>query len=111
MATEGQDFTMYQGETLVVTVTMTGIAPNAVDTVIKWVLATNAGVPLLTKTLAGGGIGNATSTAFDVYLYPADTANMTAVENLKHEARITNADGDSGVVVVGAVNLKASLTK
>jgi len=110
MASTGQNFSMYQGETRVVTVTIpSGVTVSSTDA-IKWVMATAAGVALVTKTQAGGGIGNRTSTTFDIYLYPADTVNVVNGEHI-HEARVTNADGDECVVTVGTVSLSKSITK
>jgi hypothetical protein len=64
----------------------------------------------VSKTLAGGGVVNATASSFDVLLYPSDTADVSPGEYV-HEARVTDEASQQDVVSTGVVSVRASVTK
>ena len=110
MAIPAQDFTMYQDTTRTIRVTVTGTAPNSA-TAIKWCLAKDRlSEPVLTKTLAGGGVANTTATTLDVLLVPADTASL-APGDYYHELRIIDSGGNQDVVMEGTLSLKPTITE
>jgi len=109
MSSSGQNFSMFQGVHRILTVRVTGTAPSSA-TAIKWVLADLAGAAVVTKTLAGGGVVNATESSFDVLLYPSDTEEVEPGEYV-HEARVSDADSQEDVVLTGVVVMRASVTR
>jgi hypothetical protein len=109
MGSTGQDFSIHQGVHRVISVAVSGTNAGTAAA-IKWVLADSAGAPLISKTLAGGGVVNATAASFDVLLFPSDTADIPPGEYV-HEARVTDEDSQQDVVCSGVVSVWGSVSK
>lgn len=110
MATDRQDFTLFQSTDRILRITVPSGLTVSSATAIVWRAGLRAdGSAAIEKTLAGGGIANLTATTCDVALVPGDTEGLAPGEYY-HELRVVNAAGNQDVVLEGTMTLKASLT-
>lgn len=111
MTTPGQDIAIVQGDSFVITVTVTegGVAKNLTDATIKWACARrgSATVVLQKQTGAGVAITNAAGGIFTVTLTPADTAALLG--DYVHEAQVTDALLNVATVLTGALSVTEDL--
>lgn len=111
MALEGQDFTMYAGETKTLSVTgIVNVATGAlVDftgaTPIKWVMY-RAGVLVVSKTL-GAGITVAGLGALTIVTGLNSVTGLSG--EYEHECRATLSDGTTATLFVGSATFKPTL--
>lgn len=113
-----QDFTMWQGEDVVITVPVTNGTGTPVSltgaTAVLWRVydGLKATTVALSKTL-GSGIALADSADTDdavvITLDPADTESLSP-GRYYHECRVTDSGGDEQVIFVGDLILKQSKT-
>lgn len=122
MTKTAQDFTMWQGEDLVITVPVTNSAGTAVSltgaTAVRWLLFsgrnafTQADTASVTKTL-GSGIGlvnvNDTNDGVQITIDTADTDDLDPTIYY-HECRVVDSSSDEQVVFIGNMYLKKSRT-
>lgn len=114
MATENQDFDLYQGSDVVVPFQILqsdGVTPQDITgATFTWALAYSAdhATAEVTKTSAAGiAITNAANGELEVTLAQADTASLPAPRSYFHELVMTLA-GNVATASVGTVSLKAS---
>lgn len=110
-----QNFTMYAGDTKIITVTVTDDDDEAVDltgATIRWQasrLVVDEGFdadPLISKDNdTGGGIESASPSTgvFEVTLDPDDTEDLSGL--YYHEAEVIDADGNVATVMTGRMTV------
>lgn len=109
------DFTMYQGDTKILEVTVkdeAGDVVNITDTTIRWQLSKSARTvpPLLSKETGDGiTIVDGAAGRFDVALDPEDTVDLSA-RSYYHEAEIDDA-GVISTVLTGKATIRQALIK
>ncbi len=116
-ANANQNVEMFQGTSRTLRFTITGTNLTTATAIIWRAVPASlggsggsGGSPVITKTLAGGGIGNLTSTSLDVLLFPSDTTALTPGA-FTHELRITDATSNQDVVADGTITLDLSITQ
>lgn len=110
------DFTMYQGDTKILEVTVkdeAGAVVNIADTTIRWQLAKTArsAEALIAKETGGDGITivDAAAGRFDVAIDPEDTVDLSA-RAYYHEAEVDDA-GVISTVLTGKATIRQALIK
>jgi len=109
------DFTMYQGDTKTLEVTVedeAGDVVNITGTTIRWQLAktARAAVPIIAKETGDGiAIVDGAAGRFDVALDPEDTVDLSA-RSYYHEAEIDDA-GVISTVLTGKATIRQALIK
>jgi len=110
-----QDFTVYQGESKTLQLTIVDGAAAAKNltgiSAVTWRLGPlGGGAAALTKSLAAGvTVVGATSGRIDVALATADTAALAAGHYL-HLTEVIDVAGDTETVTVGTVTVKERLS-
>jgi hypothetical protein len=114
MTATSQNFTLYQGDDLVLQVTVKNPDGTVKDLTgassIKWAMAKAAkGTALLSKTL-GAGITNAAplTGVFEVTIAQGDTPTIAAGAYY-HEAELVDAAGKKSTVLVGTATIVQAL--
>ncbi|MGQ3299645.1 hypothetical protein [Reyranella sp.] len=108
------DFTMYQGDTKVLQVTVktpAGVVVPITGTTIRWQLAESAedAEPIIAKAVGAGiTIVDGPAGRFDVAINPADTLALEG--SYYHEAEVDDG-GVISTVLTGAVTIKPALIK
>jgi hypothetical protein len=115
MTATAQDFTIYKGDTLVITVTVTnsaGAAKDLTSASIEWSAGHSPDRPAnITKTTAEGGgvsITNAAGGIFTITLTATDTAAMDDV--YFHRAQVTDSGSNVSTVLTGWITVKENLS-
>lgn len=109
MSADNQDVSLYEGDTLNLTIPITDEAGAALDLTgaqLEWVLADSPGsIPLLTKTTASGiTVSNPVTGVAVVGITHADSANLGGI--YWHQLVVTDAFGDVATVTTGAFTVK-----
>lgn len=111
MTSTSQDITIIQGDTCLITVTVTesGSAKNLSGASIKWQCARNAkGPPALTKTTSDGiTITNAAGGICTVSITAADSALLE--EEYYHEMQVTDVSSNVSTVLTGTLTVTRDL--
>ena len=108
-----QDFSMYSGDTKVLTVTVKTAAEVVVDLTgytVKWkAVLSGLDTPLEKDNGGAGGvvITNAVSGIFEVTIDPADTSEVNGA--FKYEAEITSGVGVVSTVAIGTMTVSLDL--
>lgn len=120
MTAINQDFTMWQGEDVVVTVPITNAAGTPVSltgaTAVVWkafaITSASASSAAVSKSLGSGvALANSADTDDAVVITLADTdTEALATGRYYHECRVTDSAGREQVVFVGNLVLKQSKT-
>jgi len=115
MTSTGQDFTMYSGDSNVITITVTDSAGAAKDlsgAAIVWSMAplVESEKTTIEKTNASGIAitGDGSAGIFTVTLAAADTAPLRG--DYYHEAKITDGSNNVSTVTIGKVTVIETLT-
>ena len=111
MATTGQNFTMWAGDTKEITFTITD-ATNLVGASAKWGLSLHTAMnPLLiskSSTDATQIVIDSTGTTFTVYLLSSETADLSETVYY-HEAEVEDVAGNLCTVSVGEITMQSDL--
>lgn len=111
MASDGEDFELYAGETKEVTITVTDADGDAVPltgATITWGAYDRTGARTVRVTKSGADI-TISSNTFMFTLDPADTESLSPGV-YAHEARVVDADDNEAVVTTGYMTVERSLT-
>jgi hypothetical protein len=88
-----------------------GSPVNITNSTVKWVLTASSTTitPLVTKTIANGGISLTTPAngIFQVYLYPSDTAGLNGI--YYHEAELTTQSNNVYTVTNGKATIEGDV--
>ena len=110
MTAKNQNFSMYDGETKVLTITMNPIK-DLTSATIDWFLTTinDPSTAVVTKSIGSGiTVTDLTNGVFDVTVDPADTEGLEGKH--LHWVRVVDGNSDDAVVTTGAVKITASPT-
>lgn len=99
MATTGQNFNATHGQSLRLTITVSGVNVMTAQGVV-WVLTPHPeGVdPLIAKTLESG-IEQTSETEITVLIDPEDWADVVAGQRYAHQCWVTDVNGDRAPVI------------
>ena len=110
MTTENQNFTMWSGDSKVLTVTVTdsdGAAVNLTGATINYVLKKQLGGGMNTITKATGGSGivitDAAAGTCEITLDATDTASLLG--SFYHECQVTDSYGNVSTIFIGTVTI------
>lgn len=108
MTAVGQDFTMRQGDSRLVNITVVDeyASPLDISSVqVNWIMyKRNPDNPVLQKTTTSGVVLTApTSGILTIHLAPADTLNLLG--RFYHECEITDISGNVSTVTEGSVTI------
>jgi hypothetical protein len=113
LATRGQNFEIYAGDSKNITVTVTNADGSPIDltgATIKWALkkrvSSPADITKETNTNAGISVANPTTGVFLIPLKPDDTKDLSGV--FYHEAEVTDGVGNVSTVLTGEVTIHKS---
>lgn len=107
------NFSLYQGDTKEITVTVLDADDNAVDitsATISWKASRNVNSDAeLTKDTTSGGVSitDASGGKFKITITAGDTARMNG--DYYHEAQITFSDGSVSTVLTGTMTVRPGL--
>ncbi|MBW7475967.1 hypothetical protein K0T92_14570 [Paenibacillus oenotherae] len=105
--TQGQNFTMYAGDTKEIVVTIPDV--DLLGATIKWaMLKTATGPTIIQRSTTVGIIVDADAGTFTFKLESADTENLYG--QYYHEAELTDVLGNVSTIMTGAVFIKPSST-
>lgn len=103
-----QNFTMYNGTSALVSVTVTdtgGTPVNLSNSTVNWYLERPTRprtTPLITKTIS---IGTSSSNVFQFELVPSDTASRPWADYY-HYAELTDSDGNVSMLFTGVLTIE-----
>jgi len=104
------DLSLYSGDSrnLIISVTDENNAPiNLENATIKWILSSQNNIELTKSNGKGVTISNASQGQFIIALAATDTQNLSG--NYVHAARVTTSNGESSIVLQGAVTITKAL--